>query len=213
MGSNGILSFGTPYNPWFNSPFSEFGPEFVVAPFWDDINIVGGNGRIFYEEHTSGYFLDQVNSYLQERRPSTSPFVGTWMLVAYWDAVHPFTFFGGDTGVRCCIVFWRYFLICFFKIQENTFEAILITDGTYSYTIFTYQCGLLEWDNGVVIGFKGSGDFYANNDPSTLDVACLNSPTSVYSSIIYLLSNTSAEIPLPGIYSYYKTVVNSNQTM
>ena len=83
--------------------------------------------------------------------------------------------------------------------QENTFEAILITDGTYSYTIFTYKCGLMGWDNGATIGFKGSGDFFVNNDPSTSAVACLNDPKSHYSNIIYLLSNTSSEIPLPGI--------------
>ena len=74
----------------------------------------------------------------------------------------------------------------------------MITDGTYSYAIFTYKCGLLEWDNGVTIGFKASGDFYANNDPSSADVACLNTPESEYSNVIYVLSETSPEIPLPG---------------
>ena len=99
VGTNGILSFGEEFNDWRNSPFSEsFIPDYVVAPFWDDVNIVGGNGRITYEVHTSGYFLDQVNSFLQKRRPSS--FVGSGMLVAYWDAVHPFSFFGGEDGVR-----------------------------------------------------------------------------------------------------------------
>ena len=59
----------------------------------------------------------------------------------------------------------------------------------------------MNWDNGATIGFKGSDDFYANHDPSTSNVACLNDPTSSYSSIIYLLSNTSTEIPLPGTVS------------
>ena len=99
MGSNGILSFGSPYNPWSNSPFTEFGAEYVVAPFWDDINIAGDNGEIFYEIHESGYFLDQVNAFLQQRRPSFNNFTGTWMLVAYWDAVRPFSFIG-DERVR-----------------------------------------------------------------------------------------------------------------
>ena len=58
----------------------------------------------------------------------------------------------------------------------------------------------MNWDNGATIGFKGSGDFYATNDPSTSDVACLNYPASNYSNVIFLLSNISAEIPMPGSY-------------
>ena len=85
-----------------------------------------------------------------------------------------------------------------FVVQENTFETILITDGTYSYAIFTYQCGLMEWDNGATIGFKASGNFYENNFPSSAEVACLNSPESQYSNVIYLLSEESPEIPAPG---------------
>ena len=76
----------------------------------------------------------------------------------------------------------------------------MITNGIYSYTIFTYKCGLMEWDDGATIGFKGSGDFYENFDPSSSDVACLNSPESEYSNVIYLLSNESPEIPVPGRY-------------
>lgn len=84
------------------------------------------------------------------------------------------------------------------SMQENTFQAILITDGIYSYTILSYKCGLLEWD-GAVVGFKADGDFFENVDP---DVDCLNSPKSEYSNLIFLLSNESPEIPLPGIFPY-----------
>lgn len=84
--------------------------------------------------------------------------------------------------------------------KENTFQAILITDGTFSYTIFTYKCGLMEWDNGAIIGYNAAGESYANYNPSTSAVAlsCLNSPYSNYSNIIYLLSNESPEFLPPG---------------
>ena len=97
------------------------------------------------------------------------------------------------------------FIIYIFCLQENTFQAILITDGTYSYTIFTYKCGLMQWDNGATIGFNADGGFFVNNDPSSSDVACLNSPKSEYSNLIFLLSNESPEIPLPGKNS---TIIN-----
>ena len=90
MGTNGIISFGLEYNSWFNIPFP-ITSLYLLAPFWDDVDIGGGNGIISYEIHGPGYFLNQTNAFLQRKRPSM--FEGTWMLVAHWDAVHPF-FFG-----------------------------------------------------------------------------------------------------------------------
>lgn len=77
----------------------------------------------------------------------------------------------------------------------------MITDGTYSYALFTYNCALMEWDNGVTIGFSDGGDFYDTFNPSTSDVACLNLPHSNFSNVIYRLSSASPEIPPPGIYT------------
>ena len=82
-------------------------------------------------------------------------------------------------------------------MQDNTFQAILVTDGVYSYAIFTYKCGLMEWDRGANIGYNAAGESFANHDPSSSAVACLNVPVSDYSNIIYLLSNESPEIPTP----------------
>lgn len=83
------------------------------------------------------------------------------------------------------------------NMQENTFQAILITDGTYSYTIFTYQCGLMEWDNGATIGFNAAGEIFANHNPSTADIACLNSPDTDWSNVVFLLSTNTSEPPPP----------------
>ena len=70
-----------------------------MAPFWDDINISGGDrGAISYETFESGYFLEQVNAFLQRIRPTS--FEGTWMLVAYYNEVFPIS----STGeVRICV--------------------------------------------------------------------------------------------------------------
>ena len=65
--------------------------RYLVAPFWDDANINGGRGQIYYEVHESGYFLDLVSAYLRMQRPSE--FQGTWMLVVFYDAVQPFSSF------------------------------------------------------------------------------------------------------------------------
>ena len=87
VGVNGLLSFGTAYGYYFNQPFPDFS-RYLVAPFWDDVDTGGGNGRISYEIHETGYFLEQVNTYLKQKRPSN--FQGTWMSVVFYDAVHPY---------------------------------------------------------------------------------------------------------------------------
>ena len=69
-----------------------------MAPFWDDADTRGGNGVISYEIHTTGYYLDEVNTFLQRKRPSG--FVGTWMAVVYYDAIHPyFGAFNPEVGI------------------------------------------------------------------------------------------------------------------
>ena len=65
------------------------------------------------------------------------------------------------------------------------------TDGLASYAIFTYKCGELNWIHLslATVGFSITQDFYANHNFSQTDnvndIACLNSPNSVWSSVIY----------------------------
>ena len=88
VGSNGIISFGnSSYNPFGNSVFPITG-EYVVAPYWDDIDTRFGNGSISYEIHNSGFYLDQVNTFITRQR--LSDFRGTWMAVIFYDSVRPY---------------------------------------------------------------------------------------------------------------------------
>ena len=88
VGSNGLISFGSSYNSFFNTPFSESNTLYLVAPFWDDVDIRSDNGDIFYQTIESGLFLDQVNDFINYVRPTT--FAAPWMMVAYWVGVHPY---------------------------------------------------------------------------------------------------------------------------
>ena len=76
----------------------------------------------------------------------------------------------------------------FFFPFQNSFQAIIISDEIYTYTIFIYKCGLLEWDNGVTIGYSAGGNPYDNYDPSSSEIACENSPDSEWNNVIYLIS-------------------------
>ena len=55
-----------------------------MAPFWDDIDI-DRSGTISYETFESGYYLEQVNAYIQRQRQNT--FQGTWMMNVYYKEV------------------------------------------------------------------------------------------------------------------------------
>ena len=55
----------------------------------------------------------------------------------------------------------------------------------------------MEWDSGATIGFSAAGNPYANHDPSSSAVACVNTPESDWSNVVYLLSNASPEDPAP----------------
>ena len=65
---------------------------------------------------------------------------------------------------------------------------MIATDGLTSYAILTYQCGMLR-SNFATIGFSISPNFYENHElsrTSNVDsIACLNSPNSVWSNVVY----------------------------
>ena len=187
VGTNGIISFGTTaYTAYRNSAFPGSTGRYLVAPYWDDIDI-GNGGKISYERFESSALLDEVNAYIQRKIPTE--FEGTWMLVAYYNAVEPNS---GSGEVSCSffVSFWVH------NCLQNTFQAILITDGTSSISIFTYKCGLLEWDNGVSIGYNAAGDAYDNYDPSSSDIACENDPGSDWNNVLYLLSENDPQLTI-----------------
>lgn len=92
IGTNGLLSFETGYNSWANQEFPgsiSINTRYLVAPFWDDVDIRGGNGVISYQIFQTGTEIASVSSFIQTTTNYTT-FEGTWMMVVFWDAVHPY---------------------------------------------------------------------------------------------------------------------------
>ena len=82
-------------------------------------------------------------------------------------------------------------------MQENNFQVIVATDGDQSYTVFTYQCGELNWvRNRASIGFSAGRDF-ANHplsrQPNVNDIACVNQACSPWTNVVYRISSISCE--------------------
>ena len=100
VGENGVISFG---NPWSYAWPSQFPTSwfwtrngYVVAPFWSD-NDIRRAGTVGYAVINSGEsqkgdeLLRNVSSFIQhQKNGEADDFEGQWMLVAYWDRVHPY---------------------------------------------------------------------------------------------------------------------------
>ena len=87
--TNGLISFDIPYTFWFNQPFPGFVSSlYLIAPFWDDVDIRSDSGTISYEIHTSGEVLYNVSEYIRQR--TDTDFEGYWMMVVFWDSVHQY---------------------------------------------------------------------------------------------------------------------------
>ena len=87
-------------------------------------------------------------------------------------------------------------------LQENSYQAIITTDGSRSYAIYTYDCNKMGWsgsgvDDYAAVGFDANGELFQNHPASRYDVvaqavACGNMPCSnPISHIVYSL-NASA---------------------
>ena len=104
VGTNGIFSFSEPfYSPAprrFPSTSSSVTRAYLVAPYWDDIDIrLAGN--ISYEVHSrngddlgSNQLLNTISNFVEESTGQS--FNATWLLVAEWKEVHPWPHGLGD---------------------------------------------------------------------------------------------------------------------
>ena len=74
--------------------FNRIRDSFVLAPFWDEIDLRKA-GNVFYEVHTtfnndsdSLMLLSEVNEYIEWE--TADIFLGSWMLLVQWDDVHSY---------------------------------------------------------------------------------------------------------------------------
>ena len=83
--------------------------------------------------------------------------------------------------------------------QTNTFQAVLITNGTKSYAVFTYMCDRIEWSDEATIGFDAGGEFFTNHPLSGQFVSnaidCVHHPDSVWNNVIYDLVPRQQSVP------------------
>ena len=115
MSSNGLLSFGSGFSNFAPQSFPQSGPP-LIAPYWTDIDLSGGNGLVRYAAYTTEdgvSYIDQVNEFLGNTSTGSGTFTATMILVAQWLDVCPF----GDNlcsevlGYNTCNFIYYIFLI------------------------------------------------------------------------------------------------------
>lgn len=120
VSTNGIISFGLPFyihQPFlFPSPFTIISSQYLVAPFWSDVDI-RTEGTISYEVHSIGNdaseaILSTVSGFISNYTGDS--FNGSWLLVALWDSVHEFP--ATDPAVSLTLIF---ILSCVYIIVYN----------------------------------------------------------------------------------------------
>ena len=84
-------------------------------------------------------------------------------------------------------VFISYLIIYSIQSTTNTFQGIVISDGSSSYAVFIYNCTNMEWGGGV-IGWQQStlqyASHYASGQSSANSAVC-GFQTSLLGSLLY----------------------------
>ena len=96
------MSFHTGYTHFNSELFPTTNPDiywdFVVAPFWSDVDLRLA-GSASWEIHTAAQsqnLIDMVSEFIQNNIDS-SDFSGSWMMITYWEDVHPWPHGAGST--------------------------------------------------------------------------------------------------------------------
>ncbi|XP_071422801.1 mucin-4 isoform X2 [Pithys albifrons albifrons] len=128
----------------------------MVAAFWDDADFSQGIGTTWYQEYstlssTRDRFVQDVEAKIEKYQKI--PYVAKWTLKVTWEKALAYPSQRDDS-------------------QTSTYQAVLTTDGNYSFALLLYQDGGMRWDytklaaGNVLIGFS-SGSGYAQNSALT----------------------------------------------
>ncbi|XP_071969525.1 sushi, nidogen and EGF-like domain-containing protein 1 [Engystomops pustulosus] len=140
--NNGLLSFKDPISSWTPRPLpiSLYNP--FLAVFWADVDNTKA-GNIYYRQSRDTGLLARATSDIRNYTQNQN-FQAQWVFVATWDRVA----YSGSTSNRV-----------------NTFQAVLITDGNSTYTLYNYAD--IQWTVGIEINGTPALAGYNNADGSS----------------------------------------------
>ena len=153
----------TRYTPW---PFPVSGsPPFLVA-YWADVDTTPHNGgAIYYRATTNQALLDRASVHItglftQARQTfeATQLFIATWSRVGYYEEHTDLV-----AIIMECACLYKHAPCGKHKLhqpifpcmQTNTFQVVLITDGSCSFVTYFYADRRIQWTTGDASGGEG----------------------------------------------------------
>ncbi|NXG08040.1 TECTA protein, partial [Sakesphorus luctuosus] len=173
VNNNGVISFNTLVSQFTPEVFPLADGRAFVAPFWADVHN-GIRGDVYYRESTDPALLRRASKDIHKYFKDMASFSATWVFIVTWEEV---TFYGGSSTT-----------------PVNTFQAVLITDGMFSFAIFNYY--EISWTTGTAsggdpltglggvmaqAGFNGGNltNFFSLPGSRTLDIVNIEETTNV----------------------------------
>ncbi|XP_071480508.1 uncharacterized protein [Diadema antillarum] len=130
VNNNGLLSFLVRVGQYTPDPFPLGDSRRLIAPFWADVDTNHGGTLWFREVLRLGQneaMFEEADNIIRSVFVYMRQFTSSWLYIATWDRV---AFYGTSK-----------------PSITNTFQAVLVTDGRYSFAIFNY--GDINWTTGT----------------------------------------------------------------
>ncbi|XP_069068933.1 mucin-4-like isoform X2 [Pleurodeles waltl] len=177
---NGVIVFQrNRYEPsyTFRNPYVFFKTDFstppMIAAFWADADFSAGGGQLYYRvfdfqrnPSTTDFKSSLEASISTYFKTLDTPFSALWAIRITWEQVLPFPArdFSREQGPN-----------------TNTYQAVLVTDGIYSFCLILFEDGGMNWRHEALPTFytpkmgyfsgqprtSSSSTFPAYNDPQT----------------------------------------------
>lgn len=179
VNNNGVFSFGSSFSTFVASGFPLSSGASLIAPFWNDVDTRDTGG---IPSEVPGALADRVYC-----RVDSNPSSGDNIVIR--DYIRSLTTHSTYTPDRSVIATWYkvgYYQYGFDRL--NTFQAVLTTDGSFSYAIFLYPTGGIQWIQTSTGGFTQAG--FNKGD----GVNFFNLPGSLTPSIANLASTSNVNV-------------------
>ncbi|XP_071491471.1 protein mesh-like [Diadema antillarum] len=145
VNNNGVLSFLITVGQYTPDPFPLDDGRRLITPFWGDVDTNEGGWLSFREVLRLGQneaMFEEADSIIRSAFIDMRQFTSSWLYIATWDRV---AFYGTSN-----------------PSITNTFQAVLVTDGRYSFAIFNYDD--INWTTGTASG--GNSDTGLGGTPA-----------------------------------------------
>ena len=150
VNNNGLVSFNAGVSAWTGQAFPYASGWPLIAAYWADVDTrPAASGQVWHRTTQDASLLATLGSEIRGSFLGATSFNPTFAEVVTWDHVG---YYSAKTD------------------KLNTFQLVVVSDGSYSYSLFKYPSGGINWAYGQVsggtyaqVGFDaGDGSHYYN---------------------------------------------------